>query len=448
MKKRGVAAIRSLGAVLLLMPLTAPAQQSAKTLELTLGQAVDIALSENPTIRVAEQDIELKKVSREEAWQSLLPTADLAGGMTYTIKAATMNLGGNKFKMGRDATSTWNGNFNISLPVFAPAVYRTIKMTRTDIELAVEKSRASRLDLVHQVTKAYYQLMLAQDSYNVLLESLDFSEKNFKVVSSKYQQGSVSEYDKISAEVQMRNIKPSVVAAGNGVALAKLQLKVLMGMDDEALDLRTKENLKDYENDVDTHRMADTPSLAGNTALKQLDLSEQLLQHTLRIQKTQFMPTLSLNYGYQYQSLYNNNFEFWHYHWFPSSTIGLTLSVPLFKASRFTQLKSTRIQLKQLAENRVNTERQLNMQVQTYQDNMLASTEQLASNKESVAQAEKGRLIAEKRYEVGRGTILELNSSEVALTQARLTYNQAIYDYLTAKADLNHVLGVESIPTK
>ena len=104
-------------------------------------------------------------------------------------------------------------------------------------------------------------------------------------------------------------------------------------------------------------------------------------------------------------------------------------------------MKTTRIQMQQLAENRLNTERQLNMQVQTYLDNMQASNEQMASNKESVVQAEKGLLIAQKRYDVGRGTILELNSSEVALTQAELTYNQAIYDYLTARADLDCLIG-------
>jgi outer membrane protein TolC len=76
---------------------------------------------------------------------------------------------------------------------------------------------------------------------------------------------------------------------------------------------------------------------------------------------------------------------------------------------------------------------------------MSASTEQVVSNKEAVLQAEKGRTIAEKRYEVGRGTILELNSSEVALTQAQLTYNQSIYDYLVAKADLDLVMGVEDV---
>ena len=94
---------------------------------------------------------------------------------------------------------------------------------------------------------------------------------------------------------------------------------------------------------------------------------------------------------------------------------------------------------------RINTERQLKMQAQSYLNNMSASTEQVVSNKEAVLQAEKGRTIAEKRYEVGRGTILELNSSEVALTQAQLTYNQSIYDYLVAKADLDLVMGVEDM---
>ncbi len=420
-----------------------------RTLHITLPQAIEIALSDNPTIRVAEQEIELKKVSRREAWQALLPTAELSGSMSYTIKPTTMNFQGNNITIGKKGTSTWNGALSINLPLFAPAVYRTMSMTKTDIELALEKSRASHLDLVNQVTKAYYQLLLAQDSYEVLQQSYAVSEKNFNVVNAKYQQGRVSEYDKISAEVQMRNIKPSVVAAANGIALAKLQLKVLMGISDAALELRTDDNLARYEHIVGAHRTElDAPSLAGNTTLKQLELNADLLNHSLRIQKTNFMPTLALNYSYQYQSLYNKNFEFWHYDWFPSSTLNLTLSVPLFRASNFTKTKSTRIQINQLNETRIHTERQLAMQVQTYRDNMMASSEQLTSNKESVVQAEKGRMIAEKRYEVGRGTILELNSSEVALTQAQLTYAQAIYDYLTAQADLQHVLGQEYQSTR
>lgn len=414
---------------------------AGEVLQLTLDEALKIALSDNPTIKVADQDIELKKVSAKEAWQSLLPTVDLNGTITYTIKTATMNIGGNQVKMGNDASNTWNGALNISLPVYAPAVYRTMKMTQDDIALAAEKSRASRLDLINQVTKAYYQLMLAQDSYAVLQKSYNYSEENYKVVKAKYEQGSVSEYDKISAEVQMRNIKPNVVAAANAVNLAKTQMKVLLGIGDPELEVQIQDNLKNYEQIVHEHDPLQQVSLEQNTTLRQFNFNQKMLDHSLRIQKSSFIPTLALNYQYQYQALFNQNFQFWNYNWTPSSTVALTLSIPLYHADNFTKMKTTRIQMQQLAENRLNTERQLNMQVQTYLDNMQASNEQMASNKESVAQAEKGLLIAQKRYDVGRGTILELNSSEVALTQAELTYNQAIYDYLTARADLDCLIG-------
>lgn len=79
-------------------------------------------------------------------------------------------------EMGKDKANTATGALNISLPLFAPAVYRAMSMTKTDIELAVEKSRASKQDLVNQVTKAYYQLMLSQDSYDVLQKAISWQK--------------------------------------------------------------------------------------------------------------------------------------------------------------------------------------------------------------------------------------------------------------------------------
>lgn len=416
-------------------------QQRGSVLQLTLRDAIGIALSENPTIKMADQDVELKKVSRKEAWQSLLPTVDLSGNISYTIEAATMNIDGNQFKMGRDKSNSWTGALQVSLPLFAPSVYRTMNMTREDIELALEKSRESRNSMVNQTTKAYFQLLLAQDSYDVLKKSYDFSVENYNVVKAKFEQGKVSEYDKISAEVQMRNMKPSVVSAENAVNLAMLQLKVLLGISDAELQIEIKDNLKNYEADVAAFDGQMLVSLKENSTLKQLDFNERLLHSSLKVQNASFMPTLALSYQYQYQSISNADFRLGNYNWSPSSTLALSLSVPLYRASNFTKVKSTRIQLEQLTENRINTERQLQMQATSYQDNMEASAEQLTSNKESVAQAEKGRLIAQKRYEIGKGTILELNSSEVALTQSQLTYNQSIYDYLVAKADLDYLMG-------
>lgn len=419
------------------------AQEGATTMHLTLDKAIELALDENPTIKVAEQEIRLKEVSKSEAWQSLLPTVSLDGSINYTIKAAQMKLGDNTFKMGKDDSNTWNGALNVSLPIFAPAAYRTITMSKRNIELAVEKSRGSKIDMVNQVTKAFYQLMLAQDSYNVLMENYKLAEKNYNIVKAKFDQGSVSEYDKISSEVQMKSAWPNVVSGENAVKLAKLQLKVLMGITAD-VDLVIDDKLTNYENEIMTAANGSQEiSLENNSALRQIDLNSKLLSQTRKMLKTNFMPTIMLSGSYQYQSLYNTNFKVAHYDWANSSSLVLSMSIPLFKASNFTKLKSNRIQQWQLAENRINTERMLRMQAQSHIDNMTSSAEQLQSNKEAVTLAQKGLEISRKRYEVGKGTILELNSSQVSLTNVQLTYNNSIYDYLVAKSELNTVLGKE-----
>ena len=416
-------------------------QTAQNTLTLTLDKALKIALDENPTIKVAAEEIALKKVASKEAWQSLLPEASLNGSLDHTIKAAEMKLNDMSFKMGQDGTNTANAGLSINLPLFAPAVYRAMSMTKTDIELAVEKSRASELDLINQVTKAYYQLMLAQDSYEVLQGSYKLAEDNFNVVNAKYQQGAVSEFDKISAEVQMRSIKPNVISAANAVTLAKLQLKVLMGITAD-VDIKTDDNLTNYESMLFANQLKEEDmSLDNNTTMKQFELNMKLLEKNVKSLRTNFIPTLSMSFSYQYQSLYNPNINFFDYTWSNSSSLMFNLSIPLYRASNFTKVKSARIQMRQLDWNRIDTERKLNMQVVSYRNNMTASSEQVVSNKENVMQAEKAVQIAGKRYEVGKGTVLELNSSQVSLTQAQLTYNQSIYDYLTAKADLDQVLG-------
>ena len=73
---------------------------SLGTMDLTLEKAIEIALAENPTIRVADKDIELKKIADKEAWQALLPTLDATLSLSDNIKVAEMVTGMGKFKMG------------------------------------------------------------------------------------------------------------------------------------------------------------------------------------------------------------------------------------------------------------------------------------------------------------------------------------------------------------
>lgn len=92
---------------------------------------------------------------------------------------------------------------------------------------------------------------------------------------------------------------------------------------------------------------------------------------------------------------------------------------------------------------RENTQRQLSMAAESYRKNMINSVTKYATDQDAVKKADKAVTISTKRYEVGRGTVLELNQSQLALVQAELALRQGIYDYLTNKADLDYTLGRE-----
>ena len=432
----------TLALALALMPVFVNEAIGQETLRLTLDRAIEIALADNPTIEIAEQDIQLKELAKLETTMGLLPEANLSGSYQRTIEKQTMVMNDMRFKVG--VNNMYSGGLSVSLPVFAPALYKSMNLTRTDVELAVEQARASKQDLVCQVTKAFYQQMLAQDSYAVLQKSYAQSEDNFRIVSAKYDEGRVSEYDKISAEVQMRNLKPSVISARNAVDLSQLQLKVLMGVTAD-VDIVVEGSLKDYEEQMYASMLGlDSLSLERNSSLMQMDLNSRLLRNTLSVQQQNFMPNVALQFNYMYTCM-ADNFDFGNYNWNPYANVSLSVSLPLFRYSNFSTVKKTRLQMNQLQLNRDYAERQLRMQMNTYLNNMTASAEQVSSNKEAIAQAQKGRDIAQTLYDVGRGTVLELNSAEVALTQSELTYSQSVYDWLTAKADLDKLTGEDYV---
>lgn len=426
-----------------LSAISMPATMFAQTVDLNLQKAIEIALAENPTIKIADKNIRLKEIADKEAWQSLLPTVSSQLALQHSIKVAAIKTPNGEFKMGKDGTTTATGGITLSLPIYAPAVYQNMKLTKDDILLAQEKARSSRLSLVNQVTKAYYAALLAKDSRDVIQRSYDVSKENFDVVDKKFQVGKVSEYDKISAEVQMRSMNSSVTSAQTGLELAILQLKVLMGINTD-FDIVINDSLKAYENSVTlANTESNTNEIENNSSLRQIDMNMGLLKRTDKILHTNFLPTIGMQISGMHQSYSNDDWNVFGYKYSPSSTLSISVNIPIFTASNWTKLKSSKIKMEQLSDTRVNTVRQLNMAAQSYRKNMLTSISKLESDRQAVMQADKAVSISAKRYDVGKGTILELNQSETALTQAELTYHQSIFDFLTNKADLDYTLGRE-----
>lgn len=458
------------------------------TLKVNLKQALEIALSESPTIQIANKEIEKKKYVKKETIAGLVPKINASAEYSRTLKKQVMYMnsgGGGGFSdmitkpltelvkplydnaglpfpdMSSSSSSNnsssdggmevgldnnWSAGFSLSLPIFAPTLYKTIKMNNLDIELALESSRASRQDLVNQVTKAFYQYLLAKDSYAVMQVSYKQAEDNYNVIADKFAQGLVSEYDKIRADVQVRSLKPSLVQSLNAMNLALLQLKVLMGVD-TSTEIEPDGTLDNYEMSMMSSDIlnVDTASIANNTTLKQLEIQDRMLKNSLKLYRTSYMPNIALSAVYQWNAM-NNDFKFKNYKWNPYSMVGVSFSIPIFQGgATYHKVKQLRMDQQSLELTRLNTQRTLDMQMKTYVDNMKTALEEVGSNKEAVIQAKKGRDIALKRYEVGGGTIVELNDAELALTQAKLAYTQSIYNYVVAKADLDKVLGIDMV---
>lgn len=415
--------------------------QDVPTMDLTLEKAIQIALDENPTIKVADKEIKLKKIANREAWEALIPTITANGTIQHTLLAAEMKLNGNTFKMGRDYTNTATASGTLSLPIFNFSIFQNAKLTKEDIRLAREKARGSRIDLVLQVKKAYYQLLLAYDALQVMTEAYNVSLESFNNVNEKFKVGKVSEYDKLTAEVQMRNMNSSKISSENDVTLVELQLKVLMGITED-VKLVPTEKLRDYEGSLKLVD-AENEDFSNNSSLLQLDHNQNMLRKTTKVLYAGLLPTLSFSLTGQYQSQYNENWKIFDYQWSPSASFSISLSVPIFNISNYTKIKSARLRVSQMNDTRVDTERKLLVALKSYKKNMQSILAEIESDKQAISQANQAVNISSKRYEVGRGTVLDMNQSQLSLTQAQLTYNRALYNYLTNMADYDYTLGKE-----
>lgn len=493
MKQSVSKTIKMLAIVLTLPVLTfTQAKAQDKPLALSLDKALEIAMSENPMVKVADQEIEKKKYAKKGSYAALFPQVNFGADYTRTLKKQVMYMDGafdlpsmlapafDPIINGTDATlqqsvpgytpgglqqnitahtpkpepttdesgggieigrdNNWSMGFNAGMPLVNLSLWKSLAISGQDVELAIEQARSSKIDMTNQVKKAFYGVMLANDSYRVFKESYQNAVTNYEDIKRKYDQGLVAEYDLIRADVSVRNYEPNMLQAENAVKLAQWQLKALLGLDLET-PIECEGALTDYQSELFGDYLTTDTSLVDNTNLKQLDIQANMLKSTLKLQKYDFLPTLSLSAVYNWSAM-NNDFKFRDYLWNPYSMVGLSLSIPIFSGgSRIQKINQTKVNILQMGLQKENLERSLQLAIRQYMDNMATCIKRFDAAKKGVEQAERGYTIAQKRYDTGAGTLLEMNDADLAMTSARLNFNQAIYDYVNAKSDLERTLG-------
>ncbi len=419
----------------------AVAAQQGEPLILSLEDALKIALSENPTVKIADKTIEIKKYAKKGTYASLWPEISASATYQRYIKKQRLHFNGNDIEVG--TANNISAGVNAALPVVNVQLWKSLKLSVMDVELAVEQARSSRIDMVEQVSKAFYQVLLAKDSYTVYKRVYDNAVENHKIIEKRYSVGQVSEYDFIRSQVSVANAEPNVFNAENSIVLALWQLKALLGVDLEK-DIDCAGSLADYEA-IMTEQIKLDEDLENNSTMKQLDIQENMLNQTLKVKRAANLPSLALSVGYNYVVM-NETLNFSNYEWNPYSVAAFSLNVPIFAGGkRRADIQQAKINLENIQLQRENTERQLRTAVMSYYSNMLTNVKQYHASAQTISQAKRGYEISVKRYEVGGGTLVDIDNSQLAYTQAELTRSTAIYNYLVNQVSLAKVLGTAEI---
>ncbi len=466
---------------------------------ITLEQALEIALSENVSVKVADMEIERTGFAKKGTYASLFPQINATGSYQRTIKKQVMYMGGgdeeggggmaNMFTgimepiysalsalgaatghsdlvngllfppavdqpqedsssedgiaVGR--TNTWNAGVSASLPVVNAQLWKSIRISGLDVELAVEKARSSRLETVTQVKNAYFATLLAKEAFDVYREVYENAQDNYNETKKKFDAEKASEMELLRASTTVANAIPNVYNAESSIILALWQLKAVLGVDlDMNLDIEGR--LGDYAEHMfyDIHQN-DSISLDRNTTMKQLAIQSEMLAETVKLQKFANIPSLALSFSYSMNAM-TNDFKFSQYQWTPYSFVGLSLSIPIFSGGkRYQQIRQAKNQYQQVQLQVENTERQLKIAIRQSLTTMETSMKSYYAAQDAVTMAEKAYAISEKSYQVGMSTLMELNDAQLALTQSKLAESQAIYNFVVAKSQLEQTLGQDFI---
>lgn len=428
-------------AIVFATTVSAQTQESAKTpiegpLVITLEEALQIALSENPTVKIADKTIETKKYAKRGTYAALWPEISASATYQRYIEKPSFHIMGQTLRMG--TTNNMSGGFSAAIPVINAQLWKSLKLSAMDVELAVEQARGSRIDMKEQISKAFYQILLAKDSYNVYKRVYDNAVENHKIVEKKYKVGSVSEYDFIRSEVTVANAEPNLFQAENSIVVALWQLKALLGVDMD-IDLDVKGSLADFEPLLTTQ--IQTGDLSNNSTLKQLEIQEDMLLQSLKVKRAANIPSLSASINYMTNAM-DETMKISHYRWMSSSTALFNLNIPIFSGGkRRAEIKQAKISLETIQLQRENAERQLRTAMMSYYSNMQTNVKQFNASAQNIAQAKRGYDIAVKRYEVGGGTLVDVDNSQLQYTQAELSRSTAIYNYLINQISLETLRG-------
>jgi outer membrane protein TolC len=334
-------------------------------------------------------------------------------------------------------SNNYQASLTLTQILFSSAVFRGIGASQIYYDLSVAELRNTISKTKLNVERAFYGALLTKELLTIAKASFDNAQENFRNVSALFEQGFVSDYDRMQAEVRVENIRPTLLQMENMLETTLNDLKLVLGVDQAvAIDVTGEfvyipEELPEEDDIIDF-------ALANNFSLRSLKLKMDVDEAFIDLDLADYWPSLAAFGNYTYAG----SSDQWNFQNYSAATVGLNFSINLWQGNRTKNrveqstitYKQTSEQLSQLKEYIVNQVKAKYLELKRVQS--LVEAQQ-----RNVTLAERTYEISMLRYNEGTGNQLEVQNADVALRQARVNRIQSIHSYITTKLELEQLMG-------
>ncbi|MBN1352665.1 TolC family protein [candidate division KSB1 bacterium] len=448
-------------------------------LVLTLEKSVDLAITKNPQIKIAEKELAKAKTGIWEAYSIIMPLLNASANFQHSweiqknvmpnflkptlaplfsamsefesIPGVGEMIGDipdpdaipDYLELSFGLENTFMYGVTLTQPLYlGGAAISGIKISHAAKRAAERNLESKRQNLIYQSVNAFYACLTTQKVVEVQQEALRQSEANLDIVTKKYNAGAASGFDQMRAQVEVANLKPVVISAQNAHEAAQTQLRMILGLDRNT-NIILEGQLSYIEDEFGDQDLAEIQSQALRTRPEMQALSEQIYiaQKGVSIARSSFMPKLFFQTDYSYLAM-KDNLHISQSDFNKGFSSAISLQIPLFTGFKnCKQYQKAKLDYRLM----LDTEKQVSDGIQAEAEfayNMFKEARQKynAAN-QSVGLAEEALRLANMMYEEGANTQLDVLNSQLALTRARLNHVSSLYEYQMARYQLRKVTG-------
>ena len=423
---------------------------SAQSRQFTLEEAQEYAMQNSFVLQNSRHDI---VIAQKEVWKTItIGLPQVSGTANYTkflnlpVSLIPAEFFGGEpgtympVRFGQDYSSDFG--FSVSQLIFDGSYIVGVGSAKIYLDLSRHALEKSEIEIRDAVSQAYYLILIGEENKRVMQENLHHVKSLFNETKAYFENGFREESDVDQMAIMVKNAENEILKAEREISVAKVVLKYAMGypMADEIEPADKLEKFVDpLRADERVSGLDVTEHIDYRLASTNLIASERLL----RLEKAAFLPSLSAFYNYSKVS-YGMEANLFKpgVSWFPSSMIGLQLSVPIFNSgSKILSVQQARIELDKAANSRRLAETTLQMDYLTAAAEMETAREKYENDVENRRLAERILEKSKIKFSNGLATSTELSQLETQYLQTYGAYIASVMQLLQADLKLKKALG-------